>query len=351
MAVLQDPNNHIYPIAFSIVGSECNTCWSFFFKHLKASGAVPDEKETIIISDRHLSIQRSMQVHYKMAGHGVCAYHLYHNLRSYAVSFGGGSVQDQWFCVAKAFTVEDFNREMGILKEMAPRMAEKALEVPIESWARAYCRRHRYNIMTTNNSESMNSVVKEERRWPVIALFNAILESMSRWFNQYRMKPGSNDADPAHKVAVTMDLRHMQSLSLIARKRSQDVAEVTEGFRTFEVDLRRKTCQCEVFQKERIPCRHAFAAAGELKVSAMELLSPLYLNRQLKAMYKEVVRVVPQSRSQWTVPARVQCMPPLWARGPGRPRVNRYKAAWERRRCTICKRFGHLAGQCYSRRT
>ena len=161
MAVAQDPNNQIYPIAFSVVGSESKESWSYFFEHLQLCGAVPDSVDTIVVSDRHASIKSVMKVYYKLAGHGYCAYHMYHNLRPSGCS--PGAFQDQWFKVVKAYTMEEFQKEMDLLKAMAPGMADKAMRVPVESWARAHCRYQRFNIMTTNNSESLNAVFKDER--------------------------------------------------------------------------------------------------------------------------------------------------------------------------------------------
>ena len=82
--------------------------------------------------------------------------------------------------------------------------------------------------------------------------------------------------EPAVKVVVKLDQRRVDSLPLRVTKLSHYVAEVKEGFKTFEVDLRQKNCQCEVFQKDQIPCRHAMAAASALNVSVVDLISHYY---------------------------------------------------------------------------
>ena len=167
---------------------------------------------------------------------------------------------------------------------------------------------------------------------------------------------GRCSSNATQKVSNTLEQRHRKAVKMSVRRLSMNQAEVTEEFRKFEVDLSLKRCQCQVFQKDRIPCAHALAAADFLKISSSSLLDPLYLNSTLKELYKDVIHLVPTSRSQWTIPPRVQCLHPLWKRGPGRPQVHRYrsfwegkKTSWKSKRCSECGRYGHVTSQCRCR--
>ena len=42
----------------------------------------------------------------------------------------------------------------------------------------------KYNIMTTNIVESLNSTLKRAREYPLLLLFNTIVEKMVEWFNE-----------------------------------------------------------------------------------------------------------------------------------------------------------------------
>ena len=56
---------------------------------------------------------------------------MFHNLA------GNGSSkdrQDQWFRVAKAYTVEEYNAELQKLSYMSPSMVNDALKVDVPRW-------------------------------------------------------------------------------------------------------------------------------------------------------------------------------------------------------------------------
>ena len=42
----------------------------------------------------------------------------------------------------------------------------------------------RYNIMTTNIVEALNSTLKRVREYPLLLLLDAIVEKMIEWFNE-----------------------------------------------------------------------------------------------------------------------------------------------------------------------
>lgn len=55
MAVAQDGENHIFPIAFALVEGETKDAWSFFLKNLRRH--VTPQSGICLISDRHESIK------------------------------------------------------------------------------------------------------------------------------------------------------------------------------------------------------------------------------------------------------------------------------------------------------
>ena len=59
-AVVEDAENHIFPVAFCVVASECDASHQYFFEQLKSF--VLDTPELCIISDRHQSIGRWFQL-------------------------------------------------------------------------------------------------------------------------------------------------------------------------------------------------------------------------------------------------------------------------------------------------
>ena len=114
LATAQDGNHQIYPLAFAIVDVESNKSWSFFFKELKKA-VVPDSVDTVFVSDRHVSIGVGIRNSYILTGHGFCIYHMFHNLPDNGSS---KDRQDQWFRIAKAYTVEEYKAELQKLSYM-----------------------------------------------------------------------------------------------------------------------------------------------------------------------------------------------------------------------------------------
>lgn len=83
--------------------------------------------------------------------------------------------------------MSDFNMLHEKLKNQYPNVAsylEKSSSP--DKCSRAFCRGNRYDIMTTNGAESINSRLSEERELSIIALLNALQNMVSVWFNKHR---------------------------------------------------------------------------------------------------------------------------------------------------------------------
>jgi len=61
-------------------------------------------------------------------------------------------------------------------------------QIPLKIWTHAYDRGKRYDHMTTNLDEYMNSILKEARSLPTCALVKKYFERTKSWFVDRRMK-------------------------------------------------------------------------------------------------------------------------------------------------------------------
>src|SRR5206468_2608812 len=100
--------------------------------------------------------------------------------------------------------------EMDVLRRMSPTVAHKAMNVPLEKWTRAHCPQERFNIMTTNNAECLNAIFKDERKWPIIPLYDHILQTISTWFRDRRESADLWTDYGTKKVAKTLDIRYKE---------------------------------------------------------------------------------------------------------------------------------------------
>ncbi|TYK07202.1 protein FAR1-RELATED SEQUENCE 3-like [Cucumis melo var. makuwa] len=90
----------------------------------------------------------------------------------------------------KAFNIVNFEHEMHLLESSAPGIREELKSIGFAKWSRAYSPRRRYNVMTTNISESLNSVMPKAMELPICSMLEALRMMLQRWFFERR-----NDVD------------------------------------------------------------------------------------------------------------------------------------------------------------
>ncbi|TYK08019.1 uncharacterized protein E5676_scaffold265G001640 [Cucumis melo var. makuwa] len=137
-----DGNSQIVPLAFAVVDSENDLSWSWFFRNLKN------------LKKNHKSLP----------------------------------MEDSFNKCARAYTPLEFEYYMRQLEQLSPSMRHELEVVGRHKWARAFFRRKRYQVITTNISESMNSTLKEQRELPVIGLLESICSLIQKWFYERRTK-------------------------------------------------------------------------------------------------------------------------------------------------------------------
>ncbi|AAD12675.1 Similar to gi/3047071 F7N22.10 maize transposon MuDR homolog from Arabidopsis thaliana BAC gb/AF058825 [Arabidopsis thaliana] len=179
----QDGNFQIFPIAFGVVDGETDASWAWFFE--KLAEIVQDSDDLLIVSDRHSSIYKGLSVVYPRAHHGACAVHLERNLSTYYGKFG---VSALFFSAAKAYRVRDFEKYFELLREKSAKCEKYLEDIGFEHWTRAHCRGERYNIMSGNNSESMNHVLTKAKNYPIVYMIEFIRDVLMRWFASRRKK-------------------------------------------------------------------------------------------------------------------------------------------------------------------
>ncbi|XP_058746584.1 uncharacterized protein LOC131619513 [Vicia villosa] len=148
MAVAQDGNNNVFPIAFALVEGETGGGWSFFLKNLRTH--VAPQAGLCLISNRHASI--------------VSAYN--NPANGYALT----QPSFKHYC-----------REIRLSNLDAGTWNDN---ISVEKWTRSYDNGHRWGHMTTNLVESMNGVFKGIRHLPVTALVKSTYFRMASLFAQ-----------------------------------------------------------------------------------------------------------------------------------------------------------------------
>ncbi|XP_060210209.1 uncharacterized protein LOC132637079 [Lycium barbarum] len=361
-AVAQDTENHVYPIAFCVVDKECDDSWTYFFQQLKF--IIVDELDLCIISDRHKSIANGISRTYEHAHHGLCMKHLSENLRK---NFQCGDSFHAYFNVAKAYGYEEFDEHFQQFKDKSPEAAQcLEFEIGFKKWSRAHFLVNRYNILATNIAESLNSILRDERDYPVSALFISISRRFAEIFRQRRADIGDSNNIFVPSAEITLREKMTEGDSLFVSNINGDADEFTviDSGRTAKVNLLNKTCSCREYDLVKLPCAHAMAAL-RLKYrngygsSIYKYSSLMYKVQSYILAFAETINVVPPE-SEWVMPeeyAKMYIAPPPYEPKLGRKRINRIPGIAEsfkpkgrvkgrRNKCSLCKESGHKRTTC-----
>ncbi|XP_013669055.1 uncharacterized protein LOC106373429 [Brassica napus] len=122
------------------------------------------------------------------------------------------------------------------------------------------------------------------------------------------------------------------------------------------VSLVERKCTCRRFEREKLPCVHAIAAAEYNNVCRISLCSPYYNSEYLVSAYAESIMPADSAQPVPEIVANQPCLPPYIRQQPGRPKKNMMKSALEvalqnkrprkEHTCSRCRQSGHNAKTC-----
>ena len=374
IATAQDGNFQIYPIAWGIVDSENNASWEWFLTNLR--GQVPDTDDLVFVSDRHKSIESALAKIYERAHHGACKRHLGQNI---ITKFKCPGLLKLFEDTADAYRMSEFKTLFEELSQKNSCVAQYLENVKFERWSRAHFNGDRYNIMTTNNSESLNATFNAAREWPIIHLLETIRITISTWFHERRTEIENWSTPLTFHAEAMMRNNFMESSVMNVLPLNEFEFEVIGGTFVALVNLEKLSCTCREFDIDKIPCAHAIAAAKYEQIDVYSLCSEFYTTEFLKMAYGETIYPVPPE-SEWDVEEdtkKIVVEPPLKRKNSGRPKNKRIPSRGEfpqkkrerfvgepskmkgkncetempkkKRKCSICGIYGHNKSSCQNR--
>ncbi|KAL5580372.1 hypothetical protein UlMin_012814 [Ulmus minor] len=273
-AVCHDANQQIFPLAFGVGDSENDASWTWFLGRVKSVFGV--NPALVIVSDRHRSINNAVQEVFPQAFHGICMYHLLNNLKAKFRS-KTKELEQHYIRTAKTYNLQDFHLLFCTLCSAVPRVKEYLEAVGLDRWTRSHAPSRRYNIMTTNISESLNAVLVKVREFPITAFVNEIRLLCQKWFHERRTK------------VICAD---------------QYTFDVVDGDRNYCVDMALWTCTCRKFQLDQLPCDHVLAVVQKTPYEAYDLCSLYYTREFWHETYRGVISPIPHI-SSWSIPQQI----------------------------------------------
>ncbi|XP_057746280.1 uncharacterized protein LOC130965538 [Arachis stenosperma] len=293
VAVSQDGNNNIVPIAFAIVEGETSEAWHFFLSNLRQHVVTRDGVG--LISDRHDSIRAAIARSNgawspPRAFHMFCIRHIESNfLRKFKAPY----LQKLFVNIGYSRTVREYETRYQRLRERGEAYTNWLDRIPREQYALAFDGGYRWGHMTTNLVECINSVLKGARNLPVTALVKATFYRLNELFTRKRVEAEARiNAGHVFSELVTSKLHANQraagNIQVSCFDRQNEVFEVREcpSGVEYAVDLRRQRCDCGEFQVDRVPCRHVFACCANQRLDWQLYVHDVYKMDQVRRVYR-----------------------------------------------------------------
>ncbi|CAN7007975.1 unnamed protein product [Brassica oleracea var. botrytis] len=281
-ACAQDGDYHLYPLAFVVVDAENGASWKWFFRGL--SQMIPDASDLVFVSDRANSIASALEDVYPLSHHGICRIHL---LRNITPTYSKTGLLPLVESAADAYTCHEFWLIFKDIKDKCPELAKYMEDSDFRKWARCFAPANRYNIMTTNIAESLNSMLKLPRELPLISLLETIRLTLTTWFFERREAAAKHKHLVTPKVVQKLVSRFGAAMVLNVYQVDQNEFEVKDETMKYVVDLEKRHCTCNVFNIDKIPCINAIAAAKYIKRDENRYVDTSHLTKRgLKPMPK-----------------------------------------------------------------
>ncbi|XP_022891340.1 uncharacterized protein LOC111406256 [Olea europaea var. sylvestris] len=286
----------------------------FFIKLREVIGKVED---LAFVTDRGQSIINGIAEVFPDTHHGYCMYHIQGNLKP---RYRGKDIVSLFRRVTEAYSIEECNMYMVEIGSKSFPVWDYLKKMGIEHWACSYFLGRRYNMITSNNVESLNALFKRDRELIILALIDNICTKLQQWFHDRRVQ----------SYNCTSVLALAQEVKLFKAGRKLNVDPLDES--RFSVE---------------------FTVAMYRGFAARILCSPYYTAENWRAVYVETIFSLP-NEFEWEVPDHI-CpfnilSPPLIEpRGPGRPSIFRIPSTEEFSRpcrCSRCKSVGHTRQFC-----
>ncbi|XP_058749183.1 uncharacterized protein LOC131622170 [Vicia villosa] len=317
IAVGRDPNDQYFPLAFGVVETETKESWKWFLELL--INDVGQSNKYVFISDQQKGLVAVFEEMFERIEHRVCL---------------------------KLIDLDAWTWLMG---------------VPPKSWCKhAFSFYPKCDVLMNNISESFNATILSVRDKPIL--------TMCEWIRLYLINRCSASSAKLkkwpHKVMPIprkrLDKEVMLSGHWLPTWAMEETFEVNHSYngQKFVVDIAKRSCTCNFWELVGIPCRHAIAALSFRQQNPEDFVDSCYHRDKYAICYSFAISPI-NGEEMWPEVEADPIMPPMYKRGPGRPKKLRIRECGEegarRRRlpgvsyrCTICDKFGHNAQTCKS---
>ncbi len=278
MASVKSASNDLYPVAVAItVDNENKDGWIWFLESLQASLPIleqPHPKEGVaynrftFMSDRQKGLLEALKVVFPNNHSCYCAVHIARNVEA---KFGGPQQAKYVIPLSKTFSMTEAEQ---LLQAMSRRVREYVAEIEEPQWRSTAwlvdeALPPRYGIVTSNMSESLNSMFERARdvHWKhtIQIILSKMVERIAELSQKYEEKAGVID-----EVVCRLQYywQHCAGLVVVPMKDSAQTlftvfthsgGVVDENVAGYNMNVATRSCDCGLWQEHEYPCIHAVA--------------------------------------------------------------------------------------------
>ncbi|CAL2257564.1 unnamed protein product [Prunus armeniaca] len=347
-AVGVDPNNGVYPIAYAVAEAENYATWTWFLELLAVDLGIENSNGYVFITDRQNGLIDAVGDMFPNFEHRHCLKYLHAN---FILAGHKGLVLKQHIKAAA--------RKMKKLQDLSERTFDWLSRLDPMQWCRSHFRTHsKCDILLNNMCEAFNRSILDVRDKPIIIILERIRYYIMLLMATKRevMEKWAYDVGP--RVFATLEKLKQQSAWCIPSLVEESKYEVKcFGGTQVVVDLRNRSCSCRQWDITGIPCKHAYAAMGQLNGNHISYVHDYYKKEAFMKAYKPMVHPMASQdlRAKTNFPP---LLPPKFHKQLGRPKKTRISSTCEpspssnpkakhfprynlKIKCSICKQPGH----------
>ncbi|XP_045819551.1 uncharacterized protein LOC123912991 isoform X2 [Trifolium pratense] len=222
---------------------------------------------------------------------------------------------------------------------------------------KSMCARHtidsecKSDHVTNNVSESFNSWLSDDRKKTILSMIESITCRLMARFQTRFEKACDFENIITPKIRKELDTKMQDGRMCKLTYAGDDEFQVKDGYTTFVVNLRFRTCGCDYWRVSGLPCKHACACIAYKRENVELFADNVYTTKVYCLCYNEIIHPMPELDTK-NRGSYGNIDPPVLRRLPGRPRINRKRSVIEgpgdpqdaRRsntvRCGNCKNLG-----------
>ncbi|XP_051113719.1 uncharacterized protein LOC127239558 [Andrographis paniculata] len=293
-AVGIDPNNNLFPIAFSVVSRENGETWRWFLILLKKDLRIGGDKQVTFMSDKQKGLIQAFDVVFPECDHRFCVRYMHNNFVN--AGFRRTALKNIVWHVVLASTLGEFRRRMDELKDLDSEAHKWFDDKPVAQWSRSHFKVYpKCDMLLNNVCESFNSAILDAREQLILLMLESI--------RQYLMKKLQANRDMA--TCKWKNLRFCpKALKLLERnvRRVSNCIPIKSDNTHYEIscfdgsqytiNLREKTCTCKQWQLNGIPCKHVISAISNQREEIQDYIDEYYSVETYIKVYAPAIMAV-----------------------------------------------------------